>query len=81
MWGWILFAISCVLNVVVILHARSNNIDAIAAIDEANATKQTYLRFLEKANMKFGEKKVGRVARDVLREVQDEFKAKGQGVV
>ncbi len=81
MWPWVIVAASLVLNVVVIAYARSTVLDGQAAIDEANATKKVYTRVLTKLERKFGEKKVGRVARDVLRETQNEISAKRNGEV
>ncbi len=81
MLPWILLAASVALNVPIILYARSTVIDGRAAVDEANATKKVYTRVLQKLERKFGEKKVNRVANDVLREVTNEFRTQGNGVV
>ena len=78
---WILLAASVLLNAVIILYARSSVIDAKAAIAEAAAIKNVYGRVLGRLERKFGEKRVGRVARDVLRQVTDEVKAKELGSV
>ena len=81
MLPWTLLVASLALNVVVILYARSTVLDGRAAVDEANATKKVYTRVLQKLERKFGEKRINRVANDVLREVTEEYKAKDQGVV
>jgi hypothetical protein len=81
MLPWILLAISVALNVPVILYARSTVLDGKAAVDEAVATKKVYTRVLQKLERKFGEKKVARVANDVLREVTEEYQARENGSV
>lgn len=81
MLPWILLAVSCLVNVVVIVYGRSAILEGKNAVYEAAIERQTYRKFMEKATMKFGEKKVGRVARDVLRDTQERVKAAGQGVV
>jgi hypothetical protein len=81
MLPWILLAISVALNVPVILYARSTVLDGKAAVDEAVATKKVYTRVLQKLERKFGEKKVARVANDVLREVTEEYRARENGSV
>lgn len=81
MLPWIVAAASVIVAVAAVWYARKMFVEAIEAIDEANATKRVYTKVLAKLERKFGEKRVGRVAREVLREVTNEVQAKENGVI